>query len=501
MKKIIIFILMLVVCKAYSQIPFTFDRNIEANTNRIDESQVEILDGQEKMRRLFFIHGLGGDASSWSKVPDACQNSELNIAGFPARKCLATTLDYSHATAASLHYAAMTARDQISAVNLVDNSARKMNPRSAIMIGHSQGAMVARAILHNETLGYPRPVWNKDFGGAIFIAGPLQGAAILNNRDYIPYMLNHACVSLTSAQKDKRFLNGLLKAVLGRDYLSNACEYLSFDILPIFFNKYYDNITKDYLVGSEYLRVMDEDEHDKEYCETPKIAFYCVEPQSKIFWRTVQWLVNDPNKENYFSANEDLTFYKEKILPIEMDYRMTLAAAQTQLNSLNSNSLWFYLSGMGIPYYLLKKNKLENTISSYTPGVRWFEEIDEQWQTLIGAVEFVPKANVIHVCSCPGIPPYVVPGPEYCVRAGCQAVSLSTIVYQKIVHENDGIVCAETAKHLKCPTSEPVRISETFLNKNQGSSHMQIRNDYGIKMHLNKAFEGDYGRFFKITTW
>ena len=68
-----------------------------------------------------------------------------------------------------------------------------------------------------------------------------------------------------------------------------------------------------------------------------------------------------------------------------------------------------------------------------------------------------------------------------------------------VVKESDGIVLAESAMDLPCRTHKEVRIypNEGKNVTNKGSSHMQVRNDEGIKEHLFNLFEGDYGKFFE----
>jgi len=80
----------------------------------------------------------------------------------------------------------------------------------------------------------------------------------------------------------------------------------------------------------------------------------------------------------------------------------------------------------------------------------------------------------------------------------CGVVSHSP---QKVVYgESDGVVLSESAKGLPCPTHLPVRIYPKEFETtavNRGSSHMQVRNDEGLKEHLNKLLNGDYGKWFR----
>ena len=85
-------------------------------------------------RRLYFIHGLGGNKSSWTKVPDACWNPYLN--GQPnyfARHCVVSRPDYSGSTTASLSYAAYEVSQQIHTQNVEDYYYNNINPNNAIL--------------------------------------------------------------------------------------------------------------------------------------------------------------------------------------------------------------------------------------------------------------------------------------------------------------------------------------------------------------------------------
>ena len=51
-----------------------------------------------EVRKIYFIHGLGGSLQAWEKAARACQDSTLNIAGFPARKCETIRPNYTYHT-------------------------------------------------------------------------------------------------------------------------------------------------------------------------------------------------------------------------------------------------------------------------------------------------------------------------------------------------------------------------------------------------------------------
>jgi len=96
----------------------------------------------------------------------------------------------------------------------------------------------------------------------------------------------------------------------------------------------------------------------------------------------------------------------------------------------------------------------------YDIGLGWFNNANESWKAIIGAR--VQNGN--------------------------------TLTYK----ESDGIVLAESAKELP-EASHKIRI---YPNENspvdfeKGSSHMQVRNDEGLRIHLKNMFDGNYNKWF-----
>ena len=53
---------------------------------------------EHRYRRIYFVHGLGGDASAMERMANSFEDKSLNIKDFPARKCHATRLEYTKST-------------------------------------------------------------------------------------------------------------------------------------------------------------------------------------------------------------------------------------------------------------------------------------------------------------------------------------------------------------------------------------------------------------------
>ena len=509
MKKIISFTaFLLVIIGSHGQIPFI---NIIEFSNQIHEySDLVAVENviqapYNGFRNLFFIHGLGGNPSAWTKVPEACFNEELNISDFPARKCFVSRPDYTYSTNGTLTMAAADVLTQIKSFN-TSYLSTSTQPNKGILIGHSQGGLVARSLMHYN-LNLPQPDYGNDYGGFISIASPLQGAMILNNRDMIVELAKSACRDLSAGPlQDMGIFHKLLKMLLGNTYNEIACNKVIGGALPMFFDQYYDKITDDYKVGAPYITTLNNDILNSNYCRMPKLALYAVEPREKLFWRTAQWLVNDPNEVGHFQANDDFALYDNNIQHYYLQYYTNWANAVKRLNYLKSQEkvvkATAFLS-LGVTYglYLQQVKKHLGLKEAWGRGKDWFETVDSRWEVVIGAKTYTQTNTVIYLCiACLGIPGAIIPvdDPSYCSLLKCSStIEVPATINETIVVESDGIITRQTAENLPCATNSPIRVSPVFSNSmNQGTSHMQIRNDEGIRRALKDIFNGMHGDFF-----
>jgi hypothetical protein len=351
-------------------------------------------------------------------------------------------------------------------------------------------------------------------------------------------MANNACRRLSKGfTADKRLVNGIFKAFLGSDYLSSGCDFATQSLLPVFFSKYYDDITSDYKVNALWLGILNNDRYHTRYVNMPKIAFYCVEPRDNIFWRTLEWMVKDPNSVPHFQANSDLSFYGGTIAGMRNNFQAKLSSERGRLNRLK----YFYpfiLSGAigsalalaclnaefgitSITAYFVALSNSEQNVEDYQNAVGWFDEVNSEWEVITGAKSYRSQTEYGYEClKCcfiitgdiggSGYTPkvqspcswYDIPftnNSRICEEKSCYTIrEKSRTTYHPVLWENDGVVTKPSASQLPCATNLPVRVYphefEDVIDK--GSSHMQVRNDEGIKIHLNRAFKGEYGEFF-----
>jgi len=297
----------------------------------------------EEVRRIYFIHGLGGSVVSWSKAADACKYGALN---FPARKCEPWSVDYTN-NVGSLRIAADHVRTEI--YNHIAKNDRdiwkanpnKLDPSRAIIIAHSQGGLVAREMMRLDMVDLigkqsTTLIDGMNYGGVVTVASSLQGAWILGKRKAILHILSDACNDLTAGPVYdtiqgikppilKNTVQNMVKNVL-EGVVETVCDNVPALAKNIFFKSYYDGITNDYIIkvnGSVILpdksNVVVAPKIDELNTQTnptlkafPKMAFYAREPQSQIFWRTLNWigqLSKEPNDVAAFTANDDWNLY------------------------------------------------------------------------------------------------------------------------------------------------------------------------------------------------
>ena len=435
-------------------------------------------------RNIFFIHGLGGDASAWAKVAEACEKKELNIPDFPARKCYTFRNDYNSSTT-SLYLSARDLKRYIESGAEHNLNHHNVNPNTGILIAHSQGGVVCRQLMDLNFVTEQNEVSllvGKGYGGLVTVASPLQGAMILNNKnlDKINDMADDACRSLSAGTTSGPVITAIIN-FMGIN-IQSICGTVSGDLFDIILSKYHDGITEAYSVPG----IAGERPKNKpnspgslinqfnanatnpaypDFIKMPKVAFFAIEPQNNIMWRTANWMVNKPIDATHFGANSDFDFVENKIYPLYFDtycanyekYKKKANDAKiaydltfwTGIGGIVAGNLWWS--------YMIQRD-------AWKKGVDWFDNANKQWESIIGARTYDEQTK------------------KWITKP-----------------LNDGIVLAESAMNLPGATNDPVEIRpwDPLGRELIGSSHMQVRNDKGIKEHLNKLFNGDYGKFFQ----
>ena len=236
--------------------------------------------------------------------------------------------------------------------------------------------------------------------------------------------------------------------------------------------------------------MLNNDTLNQQYKAFPKMAFYAIEPQENIFWRTLNWMVNDPNGNNgangpdvgYFEANDDwrlldttlkniIGFYEGMCVHYHKQYQMGEIAFQIGLGTYGP--MW---NGLNDIYRFMCEADMG--MNAWGDGLAWFKSVDAYWKVVIGAsvmdtiILKIPLGLTLKIPIPVEVDPY-----------------------------NDGVVMAESAKNLPGAKYNPVKIcpnEDKTVDINKGSTHMQVRNDAGLKEALFNLFEGNYYWWFRV---
>ncbi len=480
----------------------------------------------DNKRRIYFIHGLSGDGTSWTDAADALRYSSYNVPGFTARECKTSRVDYNLCTSGDLRTAGDCVRDFMelrTAGDALPNSGMNPDPTYNFLIGHSQGGVVGRAILDLDFFHSPNP-YGVYYGGLVTISSPLQGAMILNNRDDILHMANNACSDLIAGHIESAIPDILvvrkIMRTLAYDLGDTLCDIASYNVLPLFFKDNMTPITEHYRVGAQQIADFNTNATNAslnaDYNEISKVAFYGYEPPENLLWRTVNWILNDPNgmipggtiSLPIWGANDDFHFLNNSIIPTRNKYLMNKVFAQNEIDGhllIISESWWVPTAAIFNYYnYYYKIPALEEKRDAWDKGVKWFDnKAIPQWSTIIGAREYTADQKYICFCRMDLDGPYegmIVDNASECTEHSCVARPYTE--YTLTIKPSDGVVLNESAKELPGATHDPVEVKGYEISPGvySGSSHMQIRNDKGLKTHLNLLMEGEYGDFFETLT-
>lgn len=481
---------------------------------------------QADVVKLYWLHGLGGNATAWEKAADA---TDHGAAGFPARKSWSTKPYYT-LSASTLSSAAHELKGKAE----FDVTGQPMEDiKDNYMIAHSQGGLVGRYLDHqfHLTEGHiPRP-----FFGLVTFGSPHQGAYIVNSlleegpdgSTRAERMTDEACRALgpgqilwnlfqipqTLPKKVKFFLYNLpggfpLDPITISEYLAE--EFCS--IIPSVLNITLSGVLgqplspghmiTDYPVGGPAVAEM-------AGFDTPtrKVAFYGIKDPNhdsgELFWRTYHYLHVSPNAYPFFTANrEHETTTLELVHAITAQYKERMEYFLTQSEK-------YFKAAQQYHNPLFIQAWLDNYYASwlYKRGYDWLLNMDNTWRAIIGAQELTPEVS--YTCCCPDEDPHPfdpdpwvlqnfglfdcepVQSPIHC-HPQCQVKQVITLhtTYKK----SDGVVLAESAMNFD---------GASYTDEMEDTSHMQMRNNQELKNKLLDLYDEGHieGGWFNIATW
>ncbi len=248
---------------------------------------------------IFWIHGLNGNTNSL-RVPAITTQYGLD-ATFPARKANSIRgIASSNSHQVQLYSEESNITDATGDINNYSKSVLPVLSRTPrdFIIAHSQGGIVAREWLRNMD---KKPSMYENFAhGLVTFGTPHWGAEVLNNTrpelgDKVPAFMNEACMALSGPIVNTSIKSGFVTRLIltpsVRDNIQRKlCNTLSETIIPFALANYFKQTTRDYYVGSPFLKGKN-DIHGNhiqglsEYAlKVPVVQFYGEEEQP-ILWR------------------------------------------------------------------------------------------------------------------------------------------------------------------------------------------------------------------------
>lgn len=466
-------------------------------------------------RLIYWFHGLGGTEESW-------KTAAVAIEGEYETSWL--TPEY---TSLGLNEAQSDIRNQFFDVEVPvkEQSLGITDPSSSFIIAHSQGGVVARAV---DRHFLDTPSDTRRYGGLVTFGTSHYGAQILNNVDQALDFADASCSILTAGplaqvQEESGFLFFLLdRAGTGEEEINNIsesfCRLLSQDVLPAFLEDYQTPITESYKVGAEEITTLNEVD-----IPIPAVAFYGVEEEPAGL-RQIHSLLNPPELESAFSANEDDSFIQvvdDNALRYESAYRKWDLVYEAKSNDACEWWMWLTRPDLCLINYTTddilnldgwwpgstSENEAREIRDAYQEGWRWWLNLNDNYKSLFGARETV-VANEEDFCRCTykddfsnsfdhedilminpqlGCSVFDPGGPDS-PYSSCEVMTRTS--YQTREYPFDGVVLKSSAESFPGADSGPD-------NELTGSNHQQMRNDENLETELRELFAGEHGRYFR----
>ena len=477
-------------------------------------------------RIVFWVHGLGGNEYSWDGAA-APTGDNYKITS------LLNGIDYS---SYSLSNAGQVLQNTIDGQSAIYSELLEVDDpaNSSFIIAHSQGGLVSRA-------AYKRyvdlnAVSERSFGGIVTFGTPHQGAVLLDNVPAILDFISSSCNDLTAGPA-LEFWNGnwflsLLPSTGFQNAVEGVCNFIGSDVAPLVMQDYLQPITEDYHSESEVLselNTFDEELENDPETDIARVAFYGVE-DDPVVWRTLYSRLNDVNAVGPFEAdydegllakvNENTAMYYNKYMAysnlwdlintpcVEIIGAEALIpfwgffACQEQNLNENYNEYGSYIQD-NVSWWPFWPYDQLDARDAYYAGWRWWVDIEENYLSFIGAIDY----QIDH-CHCDCLEKYgsdpapvdvtqIVP----CTTENCDFYTENpppntnvihcdyAIVYERYIKDNDGIVLAESAKDYPGADNDDG-------NRMDGSNHIQMRNDTNTGNAIEELTVGDHGTFF-----
>ena len=513
------------------------------------------LPDPEDDRAVYWVHGLNGNAGSWSWASShfSSDNGSEQADGVVPRKIVnATHISYGDLQNVSLITAASNLRTEFGNAFPNSSSLPNRDRTRSIAIGHSQGGLILRALdyhFRNTPQGDGLP----DMGGLITFCTSNQGAHIVPRDeevidfakrftagvaegriealdDNIPGWLQFLGVNL-DGEEITGFLTDSLFAWLGGPITNNQMPPIAQSYAPgssslSDINSHETTMEEVLAVASERPLVV---ETSATYIDENDNLVAVPDFKVPISWATLEFLVRPPNANTGpFEAH-----LREKDLAVNM-HELRLQYLGNQLreetNERDARDIastnWGLAAAAGVCCGFIPNPACCGAAAAYTAiaidaegdatdakenarayerGVEAFDRFDVEYRVAFGLRTFGDSHYEWRTfCDCEDLDGVKVEAGPFNLGFNCDLLEefnyicesrdAQVLVKDWIDHPSDGIVRLSSAREIPQRTEGPVVIGDEEGEK--GSTHMAIRNDENGKQVLIEIFDGEHGLFF-----
>ncbi len=454
-------------------------------------------------RLVYWIHGLGGDASSWQQAAEA---SMYGGSGLSARRLYSYQPEYTQFNNTISTASTKLHQDVLVGGDVFSNTYNITDKTQNFIIAHSQGGIVSRYLdkRYND-----QPWLGRRFGGIVTFGTPHQGAQALNNQAMLTQLINEGCNDLLIGPATEQILRSFpLKLIVSGNDVENVleplCKFVSNTIVPILTASFTSPIQQDYRVGAAALS-----EINGASTPTHKVAFYGVEEEPVMYRMLYNLEAKKPNQFPTFEADDDSPLVDEANNNL-LKYQAKLTLAQTYLDAFGApgRSYCSWYQWLSVPlwcayndYKVNETRDLRDIRNGWRKGVDWWTNANSRYEAAIGAADVISTTQTGYECFCTQYDydgnevnsfATEVTSPQECYNTGnmltgCSLGNTTTVTtYQAITKPSDGLVLEESASDFQgAPKKEMVK-----------SNHQQMRNDSNTKDRLTELYDGRYGSYF-----
>ncbi len=434
------------------------------------------------IRAVVFVHGLGGNAAGWLPASSALQDTFRIVPLRPSYSLAQTAQIESLASALDEVIPKATGQRKLVELPLT------VDPSQTFIVGHSLGGLMGRELWRWRDQTLKEPLSNIAHRGLVTFDTPHGGAPIVGNSLGISHLVSTGCTALTKGpltEKAASFKGSGLLTFFGMDLtkmIASAADSLCGGklldslVAQIGYNSFKPvagpGINKNSFFITRLNAYTDPYNFPKlnitSYEEQPVTLRLIASTKTTSAGR---WQANDDTKA-IDSLNSSVFKYKKSAADLRSEADKT------------DNLRWYQPLGGIIPAldWAARQKKaasMRQSASYYEAAVPWLQNLNTQWQNLIGASVRRERIGEIYACSCTesnDIEPYM-PTARGCAdqssqRTGSCKGTFFDYAYRDYREENDGAVPISSQQAWLRPDGTPVpRVLYT------NSNHFQIRND------------------------